>query len=68
MVSVNTRHADSIWRLEEKGEAMFAQFGTNYKEFGNGLGNFTTAIIIWPDGTVGNIPVEHVRFLDEIAK
>lgn len=64
MVSANTRQANGTWKPEEKGEAMFHQFGCNYEEFDGGPGNFTTAVIEWPDGTVGNVPVEHIRFLD----
>lgn len=29
-----------------------------------GPGNFSTAIVEWPDGKVENVPVENVRFLD----
>lgn len=64
MVSEHKQQEDRRWKLEEKGEAVFHQFGCNYEEFADGAGNFTTAIIEWPDGTVGNVPVEHVRFLD----
>ncbi|QFY42951.1 hypothetical protein F6R98_10280 [Candidatus Methylospira mobilis] len=46
-------------------EAIFHQFGTNYEEFEGGAGNFTTAIIERQDGTIGNIPVEHIRFFDK---
>jgi hypothetical protein len=53
-----------VWRLEEKGEAMFHQFGVNYEEFATCAGNYTTAIVEWPDGTISNVPLEHVRFLD----
>lgn len=64
MVSEHKQQPDKKWKLEEKGEALFHAFGTNYEEFLTGAGNFSTAIIEWPDGTVGNVPVEHVRFLD----
>jgi len=43
----------------------FHQFGCNYEEFENGAGNFTTAIIELPDGTMVNQPVEMVKFLDK---
>jgi hypothetical protein len=45
-----------------KGEAIFHQFGCNYEEFESGPGNFSTAIIELPDGTVLNIPVEDIAF------
>lgn len=58
-----------ICELEEKGEALFHQWGMNYEEFEQGAGNFSTAIIELEDGTVKNIPAEHVRFISgEIEK
>ena len=65
MVSAYKQQPNMKWKLEEKGEAIFHQFGCNHEEYENGVGNFTTAVIEWPDGTVGNVPVEHVRFLDK---
>jgi hypothetical protein len=65
MVSEHKQQADKRWKLEEKGEAVFHQFGCNYEEFESGPANYTTAIIEWPDGTVGNVPVERVRFLED---
>lgn len=47
------------------GEAIFHQFGVDYEEFEGGPGNFSTAIIELPDGTVKNIPVELVEFLTQ---
>ena len=49
--------------LELLGEALFHQFGVGYEDFEAGAGNFTTAIVEWPDGRVGSVPAEHVRFL-----
>lgn len=51
-------------KLEEKGEAVFHQFGCNFEQFESGAGNFSTAIVEWPDGRVESVEVEHVRFLD----
>lgn len=49
------------WDLVEKGEALFHQWGRDtHSEEG---GSFSTAIIELGDGTVKNIPVEHVRFI-----
>ncbi len=56
--------ATSKWELVERGEAVFHQFGCNFEQFETGAGNFSTAIIEWPDGRVENVEVEHVRFLD----
>ena len=50
------------WKLAEKGEALFHQWGrgTHAEE---GDSSFSTAIIELADGTVKNIPAEHVRFI-----
>ena len=49
-------------RMELRGEAIFHQFGVDYEEFETGPGNYSTAIIELPDGTVKNIPVENIAF------
>ena len=49
--------------LEPLGEALFHQFGVGYEEFESGPGNFTTAIIEWPDGQLESVPVDHVKFV-----
>jgi hypothetical protein len=36
----------------------------NYEEFESGPGNFSTAIVEFPDGKVQNVPVGMVRFID----
>lgn len=64
MVSESKRQPNGKWDLEEKGEALFHQFGVDYEEFESGAGNFTTAVIEWPNGKVQNVPVHLVRFLD----
>jgi hypothetical protein len=52
------------WELVENGEAVFHQFGCDYEEFESGPGNFSTAIVEWPDGRVENVPAQNIRFLD----
>ncbi len=52
-------------KLTEQGEAVFHQFGVDYQEFESGAGNFSTAIIELPDGTVKNIPVENIKFIGQ---
>jgi len=44
------------------GNGVFHQFGVNYEEFENGPGNFTTAVVEMPDGSVRNVPVELIVF------
>ena len=44
------------------GSGIFHQFGVNYEEFETGLGNFSTAIVEMPDGSVRNIPVNLIIF------
>ncbi len=44
------------------GPGTFHQFGVNYEEFETGPGNYTTAIVEMPDGSVENIPVELIVF------
>jgi len=46
------------------GEALFHTWGTKYEEFETGPGNYSTAIIERSDGTVENVEVELIRFLD----
>ena len=53
--------------LVDKGEAMFHQFGFDVIESQDGVASYSTAIIEWPDGTVKNVPVQNIRFLDGIA-
>lgn len=44
------------------GNGIFHQFGVDYEEFESGPGNFSTAIIEMPDGSIKNVPVELVVF------
>lgn len=55
----------AAWDKVKDGIGIFRQFGVNYEEFDNGPGNYTTAIVEMPDGTVKNIPVENIEFLDK---
>lgn len=51
------------WVFRPRGEALFHQFGVGHEVYEGGVGNFTTAVVEWPDGLVENVPVEHVRFV-----
>jgi len=46
------------------GIAEFHQFGFDYEEFETGPGNYSTAIIELPDGSIKNIPAEMIKFKD----
>jgi hypothetical protein len=46
-----------------KGEGTFHQFGVGYEEFESGPGNFSTAIIELPDGSIKNHSVELIEFI-----
>lgn len=63
MVRHNVKGDDGKWYLADKGEALFHCFGVNYEEFESGPGNFSIAIVEYPDGTLDTVPIEYVRFL-----
>jgi hypothetical protein len=44
------------------GNGVFHQFGCDYEEFEAGAGNYTTAVVEMPDGSIKNVPVEMVIF------
>ena len=44
------------------GNGTFMGLGVDYEEFENGPGNFSTAIVEMPDGSVKNVPVENIVF------
>ena len=47
-----------------KGLAVFHAWGVGYEEFGDGAGNFSTAIVERKGGAVESIPVELIQFVD----
>ena len=53
----------AVYVPEPQGEALFHQFGVGYEEFDAGPGNYTTAIVEWPDGRVESVPAQHVQFV-----
>lgn len=53
----------TLYALQPVGEAAFHQFGVGYEEFESGAGNYSTAIVEWPNGDVENVPVEHIKFV-----
>jgi len=46
------------------GEGKFHQFGIDFEEFEGGAGSFSSAIVEMPDGTVVNVPVDMIKFVD----
>ena len=44
------------------GQGLFHAWGVGYEEFESGPGNYSTAIVEMPDGSVRNVPVELVMF------
>ena len=49
----------------EVGIAKFHQFGFDYEDTDMGVGTFSTAIVEWDDGSVENVSVEMVQFVDQ---
>ena len=60
-VETDTRR---YYEPREAGEATFLEFGCDCEQFEYGAGNFSTAIIELNDGTVKNIPVHLIRFIN----
>jgi hypothetical protein len=46
-----------------QGEAVFHGFGADYEEFENGPGNYTVAIIEWPNGAVQLVQTHLIQFI-----
>lgn len=44
-------------------EAYFHEFGSDFEEFEDGAGNYSTAIVECENGVVCNVPVEMIRFI-----
>jgi hypothetical protein len=57
-----------VSKLVAAGKAYFLGFGIEFEEFDNTVGQYSTAIIELKDGTVKNVPVEHIRFLEPLQK
>lgn len=63
MVSGYEKQDDGKWAIKERGIATFHAFGVDYEQFESGPGNYSTAIVEFPDGKVENVCVDMVRFL-----
>lgn len=55
---------DKHYSKVPKGYGTFHQFGVDCEEFETGVGNYSTAIVEMNDGTMANVPVEMIVFLD----
>ncbi len=58
------REVGKKWKLVDIGEALFHQWGCDYDEFEMGPGNYSTAIVEFSDGTIKNLAVTLIRFVD----
>ena len=54
----------SVFEKFHIGHGYFHEFGVDYEEFETGAGNYSTAIVEMPDGSVKNVPVELIVFND----
>lgn len=55
----------SYMARNEKGEALFLQFGVDFEYHDVGVGNYSTAIIQLDNGEIKNLPVEDIVFFEE---
>lgn len=55
-------YVDGSYLKKEIGEGEFHGWGVAYEEFETGPGNYSTAIIEMPDGSVINHQVELIKF------
>ena len=56
------KEGETKYSLVPDGNGIFHCWGSNYEEFENGAGNFSSAIVERPNGWVINIPVEQIKF------
>jgi len=52
----------SNYQKVSDGHGVFLGFGVNYEELENGVGQYSTALVERPDGSVINVPVEMIVF------
>ena len=51
------------WEKKPKGVATFQTYGQNFEICENGVGMFTTAVLMTDDGEVENVPVENIKLV-----
>ena len=54
---------DKYMKKVPDGTAKFHQFGLDYQELDNGIGNFSAAVIERDDGTVKLVPADMIEFI-----
>ena len=64
MQKYEKKPGDTHHSLVPDGVGLFHGFGVDYEEFESGAGNYSTAIVERPDGTIVNLPVNLVKFED----
>ena len=52
--------------LVPRGQAQFHAWGCKYEEFETGPGNYTVAIIEWPDGKVEAVTEDCIQFVSPL--
>jgi hypothetical protein len=53
----------SYLEAEPDGEAWFHQWGVGCEEYGDGAGNFTTAVVERDDGSIENVEASMIKFI-----
>lgn len=53
------------WEPDFLDEGVFHQWANNYEELGEGVGNFTVALVELPDGTVVEVLPVNLKFNDK---
>lgn len=53
-----------VWKVVDDGIALFHQFGVSYEESDTGFGNYTTAIVELPDGSIRSTSISLIRFIE----
>ena len=49
------------------GQAQFHGFSIEHEELDNGVGNYTVAIVEWPDGKVETLALNCIQFVSSLA-
>lgn len=62
-VMTYTRNKEYV-KVEDR-EGIFAQYGIDFEEHSGGLCSVSSAIVEMPDGSVRNMPLHMIRFLEE---